>query len=78
MFLLDDVLLLPAKGLLGIFRKIQELAEAEVTDESKLKEELLRIQTLFQLDEISEEELRRQEDDIITKLNEIRMRKEAS
>ena len=57
MFLLDDLLIgLPAKGLLSIFEKIHEMAQAELTDESKIKEELLRSQTLYEIDQITEDE----------------------
>jgi len=51
MFILDDLLIkLPAKGFMSIFEKIYEMAQAEVTDESKIKEELLRSQTLYEID----------------------------
>lgn len=76
MLLIDDLLIwLPAKGLMAVFKKIQELAETEVNDESKLKEELLRLQTMYELDKIAEEEFQRREDEIMARLNEIRKRK---
>lgn len=76
MLLIDDLLIwLPAKGLMAVFKKIQELAETEVNDESKLKEELLRLQTMYELDKITEEEFQRREDEIMARLNEIRKRK---
>lgn len=76
MFLIDDLLIWwPAKGLVSAFKKIHDLAEAEVNDESKLKEELLRIQTQYELDQISEEEYQRREDAIMARMNEIRERK---
>jgi len=76
MFIIDDLLIwLPAKGLIALFKKIHQLAEAELTDESKLKEELLRIQTMFELDQISQTEYQKREDEIIARLNEIRQRK---
>lgn len=76
MLIIDDILIgLPAKGLMAIFKKIHELAEAEATDESKLKEQLLRLQTMFELDEISEEEYQKQEDEILERLDEVRKQK---
>lgn len=76
MLLIDDLLIwLPAKGLMAAFKKIQELAEAESNDESKLKEELLRLQTMYELDKIAEEEFQRREDEIMARLNEIRKQK---
>ncbi len=76
MLIIDDLLLwLPAKGMMAVFNKIHELAEAELNDESKLKEQLLRFQTIFELDQISEKEYQKQEDEIMARLNEIRERK---
>jgi len=76
MLIVDDLLLwLPAKGLMAVFKKIHELAEAELNDESKLKEQLLRFQTMFELDQISEAEYQKQEDEIMARLAEIRERK---
>ncbi|MDP2930618.1 MAG: gas vesicle protein GvpG [bacterium] len=72
MLIIDDLLLwLPAKGLMAAFKKIHELAEAELNDDSKLKEELLRYQTMFELDQITEEEYQAKEDEIIARLNAI-------
>jgi hypothetical protein len=57
MFILDDLLIrLPAKGLVSLIEKIYEMAESEFTDEAKIKEELLRAQTLYEIDQITEEE----------------------
>lgn len=76
MFIIDDLLIwLPAEGLLALFKKIHDLAEAELNDESKLKEQLLRYQTMFELDQISEGEYQKREDEIMARLNEIRERK---
>lgn len=76
MLIIDDLLLwLPAKGLMAVFKKIHDLAEAELNDESKLKEELLRYQTMFELDQMSEAEYQKREDEIMARLNEIRERK---
>lgn len=73
MFILDDLLInLPAKGFMGLLKTIAELAEEELTDESKIKEELLLIQTLFETDQISEEEYQTREDELLERLNMIR------
>lgn len=68
MIIIDDLLLLPFKGLMAVFEKVHELAEQELSDESKLKEELLRMQTLYELDQISEEEYLIKEVDILRRL----------
>jgi hypothetical protein len=69
MFILDDLLIgLPAKGLLGIVKKIAELAETELTDESKIREELLLLQTLYETDQITEEEYQEKEAELLERL----------
>ena len=69
MFILDDLLIgLPAKGLMGIVKKIAEVAENELTDESKIKEELLLIQTLYETDQITEEEYQIKEAELLERL----------
>ena len=60
---------------MAAFKKIHELAEAELNDDSKLKEELLRYQTMFELDQMSEAEYQKREDEIMARLAEIRKRK---
>jgi hypothetical protein len=73
MFVLDDLFVgLPLKAFMGIFEKIYELAQAELTDEAKIKEELLRLQTLYELDQLSEEEYTRQETQLLERLTAIR------
>lgn len=70
MFLIDDILLLPVKGFLGIFKKIQEMAEQELSDENYIRERLMELQLRFELDEISEEEYNRQEKELMRRLDE--------
>lgn len=72
MLLIDDLLFLPAKGFMGLFRKIAEVAEEEFTDEGKVKDELMRLHTLFEIDQISEEEHDRRERKLMHRLEEIR------
>jgi hypothetical protein len=76
MLLIDDLLIwLPAKGFISLFKKIKEIAEEEMNDETKLKEELLRYETMFELDQITEKEYQKREDEIMARLNEIIERK---
>jgi hypothetical protein len=73
MFILDDLLVwLPAKGLMGIVKTIAEMAEAELTDESKIREELLLLQTLYETDQISEEEYQKKEAELLERLTMVR------
>lgn len=69
MFLIDD-------GLIWLAEKLQEIAEREVTDESKLKEELLKVRTLYETDQISEEEYTKREDEILKRLEVVRKAEE--
>ncbi len=69
MFVLDDLLIgFPAKGLMSIFKQICDMAQTEFTDEAKIKEELLRIQILYEIDQISEEEYQKQEAALLERL----------
>ncbi|GLV59276.1 hypothetical protein KDH_61030 [Dictyobacter sp. S3.2.2.5] len=75
MFILDDLLIgLPVKGFTGILRTLANMAEEELNNESqfnesKIKEEMLMLQTLFVTDQISEEEYQRREDQLLERLN---------
>ena len=70
MFIIDDFLIWLAK-------ELQKIAEREVTDESKLKEELLKVRTLYETDQINEEEYTKREDEILQRLETLRKEKEA-
>jgi len=70
-FLIDDLLLLPFKGFVGIFKKIHDMAEREVSDEAYIRERLMELQLKFELDEISEEEYTRQEKELMARLEAI-------
>ncbi|MBI2372334.1 MAG: gas vesicle protein GvpG [Deltaproteobacteria bacterium] len=74
MFLLDDLLLLPARGLFGIFRQIHELAERELHDEASLQEKLLELHLRYETGEIGEEEYLQQAVDLEARLNAARER----
>lgn len=73
MFFIDDLLIgLPAKGFVSIFKKVYEMAQAELTDETKLKEELLRLQTMYEIDQISEEDYQKEEAELLERLSAVR------
>jgi hypothetical protein len=77
MLLVDDLLFLPFKGFSGLFRKIAELAEEEYTDDGKVKEELMRLHTLFEIDQITEEEHDIEERKLMKRLEDIRKYKQS-
>ncbi|MCJ7507195.1 MAG: gas vesicle protein GvpG [candidate division Zixibacteria bacterium] len=68
----DDILLLPWKGFVGIFKNIHEMARKEVNDEKYTLEKLMELQLRYELDEISEEEYKKEEAKLQAKLNAIR------
>ena len=70
MFLLDKILLAPAKGLFFIFDKIHEQVEEELTDTpEKLKRELYDLQAQLSAKQISEAQYKKQEDAILARWN---------
>jgi len=69
MLIVDDLLLLPFKGLMGIFKEIQKHADHELGDPGKLREQLLEAQVLFEVDKITEEEYLEREKTIMARLN---------
>lgn len=75
MFILDDILLAPIKGVVWLGRKVQEVAERELSDEERLKEMLMELQLRFELDEINEEEYKGEEEEILEHLEAVRSAK---
>lgn len=71
MLLVDDLLTLPFKGLMGIFKKIHEIVERELSDADLIRERLMELQLRFEVDEISEEEYERQEKELLGRLDVI-------
>ncbi|MFZ4464886.1 MAG: gas vesicle protein GvpG [Bacteroidales bacterium] len=76
MFLIDDILLAPLKGILFLGKKINEVIEKETSDEGSVKERLMALQLKFEMDEIDEEEYDRREDELLKLLGNIREQKE--
>ena len=70
--------LIPLKGIVWVADKLKEAAEAELYDEGKVKEELLNLQMRLETDEISEEEYRKKEAELLERLEAIRKHKEES
>ncbi|MFH1856375.1 MAG: gas vesicle protein GvpG [Candidatus Omnitrophota bacterium] len=76
MFLIDDILLSPVKLVVWLGKKINEVAEKEFSDEGLVKEKLMQLQLRFEMDEISEEEYNKQEEELLVRLEAIRKTKE--
>jgi hypothetical protein len=76
MFLIDDILLAPLKGVIFLAEKINEVIEKETSDEGSIKERLMALQLKFEMDEITEEEYDEREDQLLKLLENIREEKQ--
>lgn len=76
MFLIDDILLAPLKGVLWLGKRINDIVEGEMSDEEFIKERLMELRLKFELDELSEEEYNRQERELMARLDAIRGERE--
>ena len=76
-FFLDDILLAPCKAIAWIGQTLYDQAEAQITNEPAIHEQLLNLQTRLDLGEISEDEYIRAEDTLMRRLNEIHKYKES-
>jgi hypothetical protein len=72
MLVVDDVLLFPLKGLVGIFEKIHQMAKKETSDEKYALKKLMELQLRYEMNEISEEEFKEEEIKLQGKLNALR------
>ena len=76
MFLLDDILLAPFKGVLFVAEKINEVITKEMSDEGAVKERLMVLQLKFEMEEMDAEEYDRQENELLKLLETIRTEKQ--
>lgn len=74
MFLIDDLLLLPVDGVRFVLNQIQKVVDRELNDESVIKEQLLELALLYEMEEISEEEYKEQEAELFARLRVIKAR----
>ncbi|MFA5805911.1 MAG: gas vesicle protein GvpG [Melioribacteraceae bacterium] len=71
MFLIDDILLAPLKGVIWIAQKLDDMAQKELTDTDSIKEKLMALQLKYELDEISEEEYNEEEKKLLMRFDMI-------
>lgn len=72
-FLIDDLLLLPIKGIAWIAEKVRDIALEELKDTpEKLKRELLDLQMLLETGQITEEEYKKREEDTLKRLSALK------
>ncbi len=76
MFLLDTILLSPLKGVVWLGRKLNEVADQELNDVGRIKEDLIALQTRLELDEIAEQEYTEKERDLLDRLDRLSERQE--
>ena len=61
--IIDDILLSPLKFTMWLGKKLRETGYQELTDESKIHEELLQLQMRYEIEEISKETYEKEEVD---------------
>ncbi len=71
MFLVDDILFFPAKGLFYIFKQIHNAAEEELLDEESIANQLSELYMMLETDKITEEEFDENEKILLKRLDEI-------
>jgi hypothetical protein len=71
MFIVDDIVLSPLKGLIWLSEKINDMVQRELSDEGLIKERLMELQLRFELDEIDEEAYTKQEKELLERLDAI-------
>ena len=72
MFLLDDILLSPVKGLMAIARKVQEIAEKDWEDQEKaILNSLSELHQLFESNTIGSEQFDERETALLDQLDAI-------
>lgn len=77
MLLIDDLLLLPGRFLGMVFREIYNRVQEEVNDPVTVQKELLHLQLLYEMDEISLEEYEEREAELIARLRALRKQAKA-
>jgi len=70
-FLIDSILLAPLKGVIWMGQKLGDMAQKELSDKGRIKEELMRLQLQFELDEIGQKEYNQKEKELLDRLDTI-------
>jgi hypothetical protein len=68
--------LAPVRGTVWLAEKIQEQAESELYDEGAIQEQLMQLEATHAAGELTDEELRAAEDDLLERLMAARARAE--
>jgi len=76
MFLIDDILLAPLKGVVWLGKKINEVVDKEMFDEEGIKGKIMELQIQMEMEKISKEEYDKQEKELLSRLEAVRKAKE--
>ena len=72
MFVVDDILLSPIRGLFWIFREIHNAAQQDVNDEPEaITAELTDLYMMLETEQITEEEFEKREKELLDRLDEL-------
>ena len=71
MFLIDDILLSPAKGLFYIFKQIHKSAEEEFLNEENISAQLSELYMMLETAKITEDEFNEKESELLDRLEQI-------
>lgn len=74
MFIIDDLLLAPARGLIYIFKEIARRVEEELYDEAAILKQLVSLQRSLEFGEITGEEYDQAEEKLLDRLAAARER----
>jgi uncharacterized protein YqgQ len=69
MFLLDDLLLAPVKGIMWLAEQVQKETNSQLFDAAAIKARLAEIQELYDSGMISETEFMKAEETLMARLN---------
>lgn len=75
MFLLDDILLMPARGFVSLCRKLHDAAQEEFEHEAEaIRTGLSELYILLETGQLSEEEFDRREKELLDRLEQVEAR----
>ncbi|MEM8895546.1 MAG: gas vesicle protein GvpG [Bacteroidota bacterium] len=74
MFLIDDIVLAPMRGVFSLVKVIHDKVEEELYNPEKIQEDLMKLQLRFEMDEISEEKYDELEEELLGRLAESKKR----
>lgn len=69
--ILSAPIMLPTKGMLFVFDKIREQAETELWDEGKVHQQLLQLQMMLDIGDISEADFYAAEEELLDRMDAI-------